>query len=139
MKTFSQILEEHLSETPYSHTMVSPSAIYISGTLEPGCISSLKSVGFKINLRRPGNYKPTYSFEPVSYILSEMQSNAVIFFNHYLADYQKLKGHFSLERLKRCYRILARKFHPDHGGNSDLFRTLHAQYKILLDLLSPIK
>ncbi len=135
MKTFSEILAEHLEQSKPSPS----SFFHRTSVLEPDCIPSLMSAGFKVTLKLKGRYTLTDSLEPINYILCEAQQAAAMFFNQHLAYSQQLKGRFSRERLKRCYRVLARKFHPDLGGNSDLFLVLQAQYKILLDFLSPIK
>ncbi len=37
----------------------------------------------------------------------------------------------SLEEIKKAYRKLARKWHPDKGGNNEVFRALREAYDIL--------
>ncbi len=43
-----------------------------------------------------------------------------------LSEYPK-----DLKKLKTAYRQKAKKCHPDHGGNSDLFRKVKIAYEIL--------
>jgi hypothetical protein len=56
-----------------------------------------------------------------------------------IREAERLFGHTwkalqSMDRsaLTRCYRQLALKHHPDHGGQGDVFRRLTAYYKVLL-------
>ena len=41
----------------------------------------------------------------------------------------------SLKELKRRYRILAKKYHPDLGGNADSFRLIHNAYSYLKPII----
>lgn len=42
----------------------------------------------------------------------------------------KLKK-MSKEEIKNLYRKLAKKYHPDHGGDPDKFRDLHTAYEFV--------
>jgi curved DNA-binding protein CbpA len=39
----------------------------------------------------------------------------------------------TLEQVKEAYRILARKHHPDKGGNADTFKIMKTAFKIIVD------
>ena len=41
-----------------------------------------------------------------------------------------LKSVYSLHSLKKVYRTLTQKFHPDHGGNAEMFKLITNIYKI---------
>ena len=41
----------------------------------------------------------------------------------------------SLKELKRRYRILVKKYHPDHGGNAAKFRFVNDAYKYIEKLV----
>jgi len=44
----------------------------------------------------------------------------------------KLKK-MSKDEIKNRYREMAKKVHPDHGGNSEEFRKVHEAYKFVYD------
>lgn len=48
----------------------------------------------------------------------------------------RLDPSFEVDDLKRAFRMLARRYHPDHAATSDgaAFRDLHAAYRILLSV-----
>lgn len=55
--------------------------------------------------------------------------------NKYLKAFKiKNISEISKIEIKRRYRILANKYHPDKGGNSNTFRFCHEAYQYLLKL-----
>lgn len=147
MKTFLEILEEHIQtdEVLNANRHEGFSSDFYSGTQEAGCLKDLLNFKLKSKI-----YKPKYVYttsapslsQPttgLNYDLSESQIQALDFMNHYLSFHERLAGPFTLFRLKKSYRLLAKKLHPDQGGSSAGFRELNTQYKILLDFLISIK
>jgi len=52
-------------------------------------------------------------------------------------DARKILGlspHYSKEELKIQYRKLAKKHHPDHGGNTDTFKQIQIAYEKLTSI-----
>ena len=47
-----------------------------------------------------------------------------------------LKTVYSLRGLKKAYRALTQKFHPDHGGNVEMFKLVNTIYKVRKDAIS---
>lgn len=60
--------------------------------------------------------------------LSQDQLTAFLFFAAHSA---KLEANFNNKDLKRAFRTLAFKMHPDHGGNPQTFLELKAAYDLL--------
>jgi len=48
---------------------------------------------------------------------------------------KKLKK-MSKREIKNVYRELAKKHHPDKGGNADKFRNIHEAYEFVFDAVS---
>lgn len=46
-------------------------------------------------------------------------------------DVFSLPPDFDIEKLKRSYRTVALRVHPDRGGNADLFRTVNECFRVL--------
>lgn len=61
--------------------------------------------------------------------LNPNQEIAFLFFQHWSAQ---LERNFTKIDLKKCFRKLAIKLHPDHGGTAQLFIELKKHYEELL-------
>ena len=49
-----------------------------------------------------------------------------------------LKSVYSLSGLKKAYRALTQKFHPDHGGNVEMFKLVNTIYKVRKNAISSL-
>lgn len=49
-----------------------------------------------------------------------------------------LKTVYSLSGLKKAYRALTQKFHPDHGGNVEMFKLVNTIYKVRKNAISSL-
>ena len=49
-----------------------------------------------------------------------------------------LKSVYSLSGLKKAYRALTQKFHPDHGGNVEMFKLVNIIYKVRKNAISSL-
>ena len=49
-----------------------------------------------------------------------------------------LKSVYSLSGLKKAYRALTQKFHPDHGGNVEMFKLVNTIYKVRKNEISSL-
>ena len=49
-----------------------------------------------------------------------------------------LKSVYSLSGLKKAYRALTQKFHPDHGGNVEMFKLVNMIYKVRKNAISSL-
>ena len=49
-----------------------------------------------------------------------------------------LKSVYSLSGLKQAYRALTQKFHPDHGGNVEMFKLVNIIYKVRKNAISSL-
>lgn len=57
--------------------------------------------------------------------------------DHYFKVFKIKKiSDISKSELKRRYRILVKKYHPDHGGNAVHFRLIQESYEYLKNLVS---
>ena len=45
-------------------------------------------------------------------------------------DLHDLKTVYNLRGLKKCYKSLAHQFHPDHGGNTNMFKLVKTIYDV---------
>ena len=53
-----------------------------------------------------------------------------------MKDYYKILGvskNASQDDIKKAYRKLAHKYHPDKGGSGDMFKEVSEAYQILSD------
>lgn len=136
-QTFSEILEEKI----YADSLIQSdvTASFYSGTADSTCLYDLLSTGFQLQVRRAATYAFALPKDFVGYEFNETQQQALNFFNSQLQGHRQLLGRFSIYKLQRVYRLLAKKLHPDLGGSNESFRELHTQYKILLDFVIKIK
>ena len=49
-----------------------------------------------------------------------------------------LKSVYNLRSLKQAYRALTQKFHPDHGGNVEMFKLVNTIYKVRKNAISSL-
>ncbi len=49
-----------------------------------------------------------------------------------------LKSVYNLRDLKKCYKSLAQIFHPDHGGNVEMFKLVNTIYKVRKNAISSL-
>lgn len=49
-----------------------------------------------------------------------------------------LKSVYNLRSLKQAYRALTQKFHPDHGGNVEMFKLVNIIYKVRKNAISSL-
>lgn len=49
-----------------------------------------------------------------------------------------LKSVYNLRSLKQAYRALTQKFHPDHGGNVEMFKLVNMIYKVRKNAISSL-
>lgn len=49
-----------------------------------------------------------------------------------------LKSVYNLRSLKQAYRALTQKFHPDHGGNVEMFKLVNTIYKVRKNVISSL-
>ena len=49
-----------------------------------------------------------------------------------------LKSVYNLRSLKKAYRALTQKFHPDHGGNVEMFKLVNTIYKVRKNAISSL-
>lgn len=150
-KTFSEILEEQLSQNPSENSGETLDSLY-SSHVDYAYFSEIKFARAQVfTPPPPANSRSKYSsqvrvtpreqpFEtPIDYILESHQKTSLDYLNERLSPTQRLKGQFTAQQLKTVFRRLAKTSHPDMGGSPESFRELIAHFKVLSLFLSTRK
>lgn len=125
MKSFLDILAEKIIEKQ------KPQPREIQDT-SPAYLAYLLGLQSKIPMHRPTQAYPYYKPTPKpAHKLNLQQAKALDFFNQWG---EELKNNFNSLELKKAYRKLAKKWHPDtqtRTSSPEKFILLKAQYEIL--------
>lgn len=82
-------------------------------------------------------YSATYNkyqiTKPKNHIFNQNQENSYLFFNSWDPQFDR---NFSKNGLKKTFRQLALRLHPDHGGTAQIFIELKNHYEVLLGIFN---
>jgi hypothetical protein len=147
-KTFSEILEEQLSQNPSENSGESFDSLY-SSHVDYAHFSEIKfartqvftpppSANSRSRYRSQVRLTPTHTTIdiPIDYILESHQKTSLDYLNERLSPTQRLIGQFSAQQLKAAFRRLAKASHPDMGGTPEDFRDLITHFKVLSNFLT---
>lgn len=142
-KTFSEILEEQLSQNPSENSGESFDYLY-SSHVDYAHFSEIKFTRTQVYTTTPSaNSRSRYRSQvrvipmeqaletPIDYILESHQKTSLDYLNERLNPTQRLMGQFSASQLKTAFRRLAKAAHPDMGGSPESFRELVTHFKVL--------
>ncbi len=80
--------------------------------------------------------KPTPKKPRPAHTFNDKQRSS---FEYFGSSFSPLSDNFSLDELKRSFRCLALKLHPDQGGDALLFMELKTHFEILCQLFKQKK
>lgn len=139
-QSFAEILNDKLLSEG------TPAYPEYSGIQDISCLNDLiqKNLVFQFKGKGSDKYKAKYKAkerpQPAPHPLSNEQKVAYEQINKWLEPHRNsLSAAFTLKELKVAFRQLAKIYHPDKGGSTEVFLCIHDSYKILLDFCHSIK